>query len=144
MYPNLTYTYARTAVAAVGLLFAAAAAAAAAGPDTRIERGRHLVEDVGLCADCHSPRQADGTFDRRLWLQGAPLGFAPTAPMPWAPHAPAIAGLPALTDAQAIRLLTTGERLDGTRPLPPMPSYRLNADEAEAVVAYLRSLSSAR
>lgn len=144
MYPNSTYTYARAAVAAAGLLLTAAPAAAGAGPDARIERGRHLVEDVGLCADCHSPRQTDGTFDRRRWLQGAPLGFAPTAPMPWAPYAPAIAGLPALTDAQAIHLLTNGERSDGTRPLPPMPAYRLNADEAAALVAYLRSLSSAR
>ena len=141
MYSNPTYTSPASVLAAVVLVLASALPTAAAQPDARIALGRHLVEDIGLCADCHTPRQADGSFDRSRWLQGAPLGFAPTAPMPWAPAAPGIAGLPTLTDAHVLRLLTTGERPDGTRPLPPMPAYRLTADEAEAVVAYLRSLS---
>lgn len=131
------------ALLAASLSFVTALSSTAAEPGSLVERGRHLVEDVGLCADCHTPRLADGSFDRSRWLQGAPLGFAPTAPMPWAPAAPGIAGLPTLTDAHVLRLLTTGERPDGTRPLPPMPAYRLTAAEAAAVVAYLRSLSSA-
>jgi mono/diheme cytochrome c family protein len=143
MYPFYTYTSMQAAFAACSLALIVASSASAARPDARTEAGRHLVEDVGLCADCHAPRQADGRFDRSRWLQGSTLGFAPTAAMPWAPYAPGIAGLPTLTDAQAIRLLTTGERPDGIRPLPPMPAYRLSATEAEAVVAYLRSLSPA-
>jgi mono/diheme cytochrome c family protein len=143
MYPHHPYTFRAAAFAAGALLLNLASPASAVQPDARIDTGRHLVEDIGLCADCHSPRQADGSFDRSRWLQGAPLGFAPTAPMPWAPAAPGIAGLPTLTDAQVIHLLTTGERPDGTRPLPPMPAYRLSPAEAEAVVAYLRSLSPA-
>jgi mono/diheme cytochrome c family protein len=76
-------------------------------------------------------------------LQGAPLAFAPIGPMPWAPIAPQIAGGPAgYTDGQFVNFLKTGARPDGSRPLPPMPGYRLNDEDARAVVAYIRSLAS--
>lgn len=108
---------------------------------TRLERGRYLVEQVGMCADCHSPRGPGGVFDRSRWLQGAPLGFAPTVPMPaWADHAPAIAGLHHYTDEQAIAFLSEGRTKHGQPLRPPMPEYRFDRADAEAVVAYLRSL----
>jgi|GEM_PF-432261 Cytochrome c. len=106
-----------------------------------VERGRYLVNSVGLCADCHTPRNERGEFVQELWLEGAALGFAPTVPMPWAPAAPPIAGLRAMTDDEAKTFLTTGVRPNGTKPLPPMPEYRFSESDAEAVVAYLRTLS---
>ena len=130
-------------VGAILSLASAFPATATPSPDA-LERGRHLVEDIGMCADCHSPRMADGSFDRARWLSGAPLGFAPTVDMPWAAAAPAIAVLPAFSDEHVIRLLTTGRRLDGTQPLPPMPAYRFTSAEAAAVAAYLRSLAASR
>lgn len=102
------------------------------------ERGRYLVERVAMCADCHSPRDEQGRFVTARWLQGAPLPFSPTVPMPWAPVAKPIAGLPGLGDAEALALLTTGALPDGRRPLPPMPEYRLSAADARDVIAYLR------
>jgi Cytochrome c. len=105
-----------------------------------VERGRYLVNSVGLCADCHTPRNERGEFVQELWLEGAPLGFAPTVPMPWAPAAPPIAGLKAMTDEQAKTFLMTGVRPNGTKPLPPMPEYRFSEPDAEAVVAYLRTV----
>ena len=37
-----------------------------------IERGRYLVEALGHCAECHTPRGPFGQMDRSRWLQGAP------------------------------------------------------------------------
>lgn len=105
-----------------------------------IGRGRYLVESVGLCADCHSPRNERGEFVREHWLQGAPLPFQPLVPMPWAPAAPAIAGLHQMSEAQAVSFFTTGVRPDGSQPRPPMPAFRFAEPDARAVVAYLKSL----
>lgn len=114
-------------------------------PAARIERGRYLVHQVGLCIDCHSPRDGQGRYVERLHLTGSPLPFAATVPMPWMPVAPPIAGLPAgFTEEQTVHFLMTGERPNGRPPaLPPMPEYRFNREDAEAAVAYLRSLGQA-
>lgn len=120
-----------------------AAAMASEPADATIAEGRRLVHQVGLCIDCHSPRNPDGSYDSARTLQGSPLPFAPTVPMPWAPFAPNIAGLPNMTDEQAVIFLTTGVRPDGSRPLPPMPEFRFSKNEAAAVVAYLRTLPPA-
>lgn len=114
---------------------------AAPAPEIALLRGRYLVERVIGCADCHSPRDQTGQFVTDQWLGGATLPFAPTVPMPaWAPHAPAIAGLPTLSDRDAVHLLMNGRKPDGTMPRPPMPAFRLTEDDARAVVSYLRSL----
>lgn len=108
-----------------------------------VARGKYLVENVGMCQDCHTPMTPTGP-DPAHWLQGAELAFAPTVPIPnWAAAAPAIAGLPSLEDDEAISLLTTGALPGGSTLRPPMPHYRMNQDDARAVVSYLRSLASA-
>lgn len=38
--------------------------------DAALERGRYLVEAVGHCAECHTPRGRLGGLDRSLWLAG--------------------------------------------------------------------------
>lgn len=108
------------------------------------ERGRYLVEHVGLCIDCHNPRDEKGEFVRDRWLCGAAIPFAPTVPMPWAAASPPIAGLPTLSDAQAVHFLQTGELPGGRTPRPPMPPYRMNERDARDVVAHLRSLRPAQ
>lgn len=95
-----------------------------------------------MCGDCHTPRDDKGMPLPGKELAGAPLGFKPLAPMPWATTAPEIAGLPGWKDAQIVTFLTTG-KLDGRAPNPPMPEYRLSASDARAVVAYLRTLGVA-
>lgn len=112
----------------------------APAPETQIARGRYLVEGVGLCADCHTPRDEKGEFVMAHWLRGAPIGFTPAVPMPWAPAAPPIAGLPSLAAEDAVKFLMEGKRPDGTMPRPPMPAYRLNEADARAMVAYLKSI----
>lgn len=57
------------------------------------ERGRYLVEEVAKCAECHTPRNAQGELDRHAWLQGAPIWIMPVKPIPnWADRAPALTG----------------------------------------------------
>jgi hypothetical protein len=109
----------------------------------RLERGRYLTYQVGLCIDCHSPRDARGEHIEHLQLMGAPIPFVPTVPMPWSPAAPRIAGLPAgHSEDDLTHFLVTGQRPNNLPPpLPPMPPYRMNSDDARAVAAYLHSLS---
>lgn len=129
----------------LSILGAAAVAAAiaactisATSRDGDAHNGRYLVEQVGMCIDCHSPRDEHGQFVRERWLQGAALPFSPVVPMPWAPVSKPIAGLPTLTDDQALTFLTTGQLPDGRVPLPPMPEYRFSVDDARDIIAYLR------
>lgn len=114
----------------------------APSPAEQIEHGKYLVTQVAMCVDCHSPRGPDGQFVAGRELTGTPLGFAPTVPMPWAPAAPGIAGLPAgYTARDTVLFLTTGKRPHGLDPArPPMPEYRMSQADAEAIAAYLASL----
>ncbi len=113
----------------------------AAGGSSQIARGKYLVENVGMCADCHSPRNQNGEFVKEQWLGGSPLFFKPTVPIPnWMEVAPAIAGLPGWSEKDAITLLSTGKSLNGRVLNPPMPPVRFSQADATAVVAYLKSL----
>jgi len=121
------------------------AATRLAANKVQLERGRYLVHQVGLCIDCHSPRDQKGAFLEDKHLTGSPIPFTPTVPMPWMPLAPKIAGLPDGYTAQDMtHFLMTGERPNG-RPgvLPPMPPYRMDRKDAEAVTAYLQSVAPA-
>lgn len=126
------------------ILLALAWGCAASDPQAqRLARGKYLVENVGMCADCHAPRNEKGEFDQARWLQGSPLAFAPTVPMPaWANVAPAIAGLPGLNEADAVKFLETGVLPGGRQPRPPMPAFRMSHEDAGAVVLYLKSLGT--
>jgi mono/diheme cytochrome c family protein len=105
-------------------------------------RGKYIVEQVALCIECHTPRDSNGALLRTEYLKGAPVPIQPPPypQMKWALKAPAIAGLPGYSEQQGIQLLTEGITRDGRTPDPPMPRYRLNRSDAQAVVAYLMSL----
>jgi len=106
-----------------------------------LARGKYLVENTSLCNDCHTPRDDKGQLIMAKSLQGAPIGSQPIHPMPWAPVAPPIAGLPAnYTEAQMVTFLQTGRRPDGSVAMPPMPPYRFSHADAQAVTAYLRAM----
>jgi mono/diheme cytochrome c family protein len=128
-------------VAILALSAVAAEPVAKSKGSAQIARGKYLVEQVAMCVDCHSPRGPTGAYVREMWLQGAPLSFKNTVPMPkWAEVAPPLAGLPGWTEAQVVTLLTTGKDQKGEPPDPPMPEYRMTKDDAAAVAAYLASL----
>lgn len=128
------------------ILVTAMAAGSSAGKTSRkreIERGSYLVNAVAGCGDCHTPFAANGAPDKAHWLQGATLSFGPLQPIPnWAKQSPAIAGLPSWNPEAVVKLLERGALPDGRRPNPPMPSYHMTARDAQAVVAYLKSLAA--
>jgi mono/diheme cytochrome c family protein len=105
-------------------------------------RGKYFVERVAMCVECHTPRDGSGRLLRGKYLKGAPVPVKspPYAQMKWALRAPAIAGLPGYTAEQGVRLLTEGITADGRRPDPPMPPFQFTRADAEAIVAYLKSL----
>jgi mono/diheme cytochrome c family protein len=106
-----------------------AAQIASPSPDL-IARGSYLVNDAGACTDCH-----------RANLGGGP-NFVKSAPgAPAAAQVPSLRGLPMFSnDAAAITFLTTAILPDGSQALRPMPHYHFNQADAQAIVAYLRSL----
>jgi mono/diheme cytochrome c family protein len=117
-----------------------AAASRAADPKL-IERGRYLTHDVAMCVQCHSPRDRKGAILREEEFRGSPNPFPPPFEgAPWAIRSVNIRGLGGLPEEAVIRLLTTGIGRRGTPPDPPMPPFRMSKADAEAIVAYLRSL----
>jgi hypothetical protein len=110
-----------------------------------IARGKYLVDGIGMCSDCHTPRNEKGDFIREQYLHGSPLGFKPTSPMPvWADTSSNIAGLPGWSKDAAIRFFMTGIAFNDLPARPPMPQYRFNQQDAMAIVAYLQSLTPAK
>jgi len=115
------------------------AGAQAQGP---VSRGQYIVEDVAMCGTCHTPRKADGELDRSRWLAGAPVPYLPAYPASsWPLQAPRLAGQPPANDAAMITLLTTAVWTDGKPLRDPMPKFHMTRADAEAVLAYLKSIS---
>lgn len=107
-----------------------------------VERGRYLVHDVAQCVQCHSPRTARGVIAERKLMQGAAIETdgPPWIGDMWASQAPSAVTFARGRADYVITLLTTGARPDGTVPKSPMPQYGMTVEDAEAVVAYLRTL----
>ncbi len=109
-----------------------------------VKRGRYLVNEMGKCGDCHTPRKA-GIPDKTKWLKGSPLGFAPLGPVPgWATAAPDLTSTSPLWKSWGekglVQFLTTGVAPNGKPAGPPMPQYTITSQDAGAIVAYLKTL----
>jgi len=112
-------------------------------PAPNIARGKYLVENVGMCGDCHTPHNEKGEPIKEQWLKGTPLPFKPAVPIPvWADKSVNISGLPGWEKESAVKFMMTGIAYNGLPARPPMPQYRFNQQDAEAIVAYLKSLES--
>ena len=105
-----------------------------------VARGEYLANSVAMCVQCHSGRDLAGNILDAEKFRGGAIPFtSPYANQEWAYLAPAIAGLPGMTDAQVIALLTEGKGTDRPAPRRPMPPFRLSLADAQAIVAYLRT-----
>ncbi len=108
-------------------------------PDAAAERGRYLVEALGHCGECHTPRNALGGLRRRLWLAGAenPAGAG------WVPNI-----TPARlhwSEADLLGYFTTGftpdyDTVGGSMAEVVENLSRLPEDELRAIIAYLRAV----
>ena len=132
------------------LLFAIGCAVAATtltvfGQDSKVERGKYLVEEVGRCQECHTPKTETGEFDKSRWMKGATLVGVPSAPVAdWHQKSPDLTSTSALWTRWGqdgfSKFLQTAKNPRGGKAGPPMPAYMLKAEDADAIAAYLKSL----
>ncbi len=110
-----------------------------------IARGAYIVNSVAMCPTCHTPRTADGQMNQSEWLQGGPVVYLPARPTTnWPQYEPRIGGTLPTSEANMITLLTTAVWTDGKELRDPMPKFHMNRADAEAVVAYLKTINSRR
>ncbi|SRR6266567_2493724 len=137
--------FALVSLASPGIPRVAAAATSTvpqvAGISANVEHGRYIVEDIAMCAQCHSPRDEGGNIVESQEFFGAPVPVRPPWANNWAILAPRNRGLPGYDDDQAMRLLTEGAiGRDGKQLKPPMPRFRMTKQDAADVIAFMRSL----
>jgi mono/diheme cytochrome c family protein len=109
-------------------------------------RGKYLVEEVARCQECHTPKLPDGQFNKEKWLKGAVLNVQPIDSVKgWHKTSPDLTASGRLWQgrwgqAALVKLLSTGLGPGGNPADPPMPTYKMTSDDAEAVVEYLKTL----
>jgi mono/diheme cytochrome c family protein len=113
-----------------------------------VARGDYIVNHVAACIDCHTPRNLDGTLDRTKLLSGT--FFADIVPNDstlgaiYTPNlTPDSTGLQNWTDAQIKNAFQNGIDDENAALFPIMPYWvfhNMTADDADAIVAYLRSI----
>jgi len=130
-------------LAAAGL--AALATATPAAAETQVERGQYLAHIMD-CGGCHHTGAFTPQPNLETPLAGSDIGFEmPGMGVFYPPNLTPDeeTGLGKWSDAEIITAFTTGMRPDGRQLAPVMPwmSYgHINAEDASALVAYLRSL----
>jgi mono/diheme cytochrome c family protein len=133
----------RIVVAAV--MAALLGAAAPASAETQVERGQYLAHIMD-CGGCHNTGAFTPQPNLETPLAGSQIGFEiPGMGVFYPPNLTPDeeTGLGKWSDAEIITAFTTGMRPDGRQLSPAMPwmSYgHINADDATALAAYLRSL----
>jgi hypothetical protein len=115
------------------------------GQDDKVVRGKYLAEEVAKCQDCHTPKMDNGSYIKSQWMKGAAISLMPANPIPgWRSAAPDITPNGALWkrwgDDGMTGFLETGKSPRGGKAGAPMPTYTLKHEDAEAIVAFLKSL----
>jgi mono/diheme cytochrome c family protein len=124
-----------------------------------VARGDYIVNHVAACGDCHTPRDMMGKLDETKHLAGSPVPFADLAPDSVEGGAGVgkiyvknltpdkATGLGSWTDDAIKNAFLNGLETQadgGTRPLFPIMPYfvfhNMTPDDANAIVAYLRSI----
>lgn len=113
--------------------------------DATLQRGRYLVEEVARCQECHTPKTEAGELDKAKWLKGAKLDITPIGTIKgWHATSPDITSTSALFTRWGAdgltKFLETAKNPRGGGAGPPMPAYTMQHDDADAIVAYLKSL----
>ena len=109
------------------------------------ERGKYLVEQIGKCGSCHTPRLPDGKPDESKAMKGAALNIQPIKPVEdWHAVAPDITGESALWkrwgEEGVVKFLVEGLSPKGNSAGPPMPTFKMRKEDAQAIVDYLKTL----
>ncbi|MGD1069993.1 MAG: c-type cytochrome [Bryobacteraceae bacterium] len=117
----------------------------AASGDAKVARGKYLAEELARCQDCHTPKMDNGNFIKSQWMKGAAISVTPAAPVTgWHATSPDVTPNGTVWkrwgEEGLVNFLTTGKNPRGGSAGPPMPTYMLKREDAEAIVAFLKSL----
>lgn len=115
----------------------------AAPSSAQVERGRYLVEVLGACGNCHTPKNADGEIHDKHLAGGFEIreSFGVAVAPNITPDRDT--GLGRWTDAEIVRAIREGLSRDGRVLGPPMPYHlyrRLSDGDVQAIVRYLRTV----
>jgi hypothetical protein len=127
------------------VLLVSATAGFSFASDESVARGKYLVEEIGKCQMCHTARTEAGELDKSKWLKGATLDFAPTGEIKgWHKTSPDLTSTGRLfsrwKEAGLVNFLETGKGPTGHPADPPMPTYTMKHEDAQAIVDYLKTL----
>jgi len=114
----------------------------------QIARGKYLANHVTVCMDCHSSRdwsKYSGPMVKGTEGKGGDMFNEQIGGVPGTIYAPNItpAGIGSYTDGELLRAFTQGVTASHRAlfPLMPYTSYsKLSMSDAEAIIAYIRSL----
>ena len=136
-------------ISAAAVLSLLALGAAAQTQTPLQKRGAYLARLMD-CGGCHTPGHLVGKPDSNRYLAGSDVGFEiPGRGIFYPPNLTPDreTGLGAWSAAEIVNAIRNGARPDGRALVPVMPyhSYaRLTDEDAEALVAYLKSLKPIR
>lgn len=111
-------------------------------PNESFERGRYLVEALGHCAECHTPRDFFGAVDPDRWMAGAPYpggeGAVPNI-------TPGNDGIGDWSERDISYYLESGftpdfDTVGGSMVEVQENMARLRAADLEAIAAYLKAI----
>ncbi len=107
-----------------------------------IAKGKHLVNAIAHCMDCHSRTNGDSLLDldKEVPLSGSvafklPVGTIYSANITSDP----VYGIGRFDDGQIARVLRYGVHPDGTAVYDFMPFHNLSDEDLTAVISYLRT-----
>ena len=108
-----------------------------------VERGKYLVEVIGACGNCHTPKGPSGELPGKHMAGGFSIkeAFGEAITPNITPHQET--GIGRWTDTEIIRAIREGKGRDGRTLGPPMPYWlyrQLSDGDVKAIVAYLRTL----
>lgn len=107
------------------------------------ERGKYLVEVLGACGSCHTPKGPQGDIPEKHMAGGFKLNEAFGVAVSSNITPDKETGIGKWTDGQIIAAIY-GIRPDGRQLLPPMPwpyyKGKISDGDLKAILAYLRSL----
>ena len=108
-----------------------------------LERGKYLVEVLGACGNCHTPKGPAGELPGKHMAGGFSINEAFGVAISPNITPDRETGIGSWTDVEIVRAIREGKRRDGRTLGPPMPYglYRgLSDTDVKAIVAYLRTL----
>jgi len=140
----LSWSLALSVLTGSAFVSAEAAECVGSGQKDLLERGAYLVSIMD-CTGCHTGGALRGEPDPQRFLAGSDIGFGGPLAVVYPPNLTPDAGtgLGRWSDADIIAAIRSGRRPDGRMlsPVMPWPSYaRLSDEDAQAIVAYLRSI----